>query len=58
MLNVKNIKINRSNEFINYKNIHFFKIIKFINNITYELKLSKKINIFFHLSLIIIIFKQ
>ena len=47
MLNNKNIKINRSNKFLNYKNLGFYKIIKVIDNIIYKLKLSKKINIFF-----------
>ena len=39
MLNVKNIKINRLNKSLNYKNMIFFKIIKIINNIIYKLKL-------------------
>ena len=48
MLNNKNIKINRSNKFLNYKNINLFKMIKIINNIFCKLKLSKEINIFFY----------
>ena len=48
MLNVKNIKTNRSSKSLNYKNINSFKIIKIINNIIYELNLSKKKkNLFF-----------
>lgn len=47
MLNIKNIKRNWLSKFLNHKNINFFKILKIINNIIYELKLSKKINIFF-----------
>ena len=43
MLNNKNIKINRSSKFLNYKNLNLYKIIKVINNITLKLKLSKKI---------------
>ena len=46
MLNVKNIKINRSNKSLNYKNINSFRIIKVINNMTYKLNLSKEINTF------------
>ena len=46
MLNAKNIKINRSNKSLNYKNISFYKITKIINNIIYELNLIKEINIF------------
>ena len=58
MLNVKNIKINRSSKSLNHKNINSFKIIKIINNIIYKLKLSKKNKHFFYLLLLIIIFKQ
>ena len=58
MLNVKNIKTNRSSKSLNYKNINPFKIIKVINNITYKLKLSKKINVFFYLSFLIFTFEQ
>ena len=47
MLNVKNIKINRSSRSLNYKNISLYKITKVINNMIYKLNLSKKINIFF-----------
>ena len=47
MLNIKNIKTNRSSKSLNYKNINSFRIIKVINNIIYELNLSKKMNIFF-----------
>ena len=47
MLNNKNIKINRSSKFLNYKNLDFYKIIKVINNMIYKLKLSKRINFFF-----------
>ena len=46
MLNIKNIKINRSSKSLNYKNIKSFNIIKVINNIIYELNLLKKMNIF------------
>ena len=52
ILNNKNIKIIKSNKFLDYKNLKPFKIIYKINNITYKLKLSKFIkNIFpiFHL---------
>ena len=47
MLNVKNIKTNRLNRSLNHKNINSFKIIRVINNMIYELRLSKEINIFF-----------
>ena len=46
MLNVKNIKINRSSKSLNHKNINPFQIIKVINNMIYELKLLEEINIF------------
>ena len=51
MLNVKNIKINRSSKSLNCKNIKKFIIIKVINNMIYELNFFKKMNIFsiFHL---------
>ena len=51
MLNSRNIRIIRSNKSLNYKNLDPFKIIKVINNIIYELKLSNKINVYliFHL---------
>ena len=42
MLNVKNIKTNRSSKSLNHKNINPFKIIKVINNMIYELNLLKK----------------
>ena len=41
ILNNKNIKIIKSNKSWKYKNLKPFKIICEINNITYELKLSK-----------------
>ena len=47
MLNIKNIKMNRSSKSLNYKNINFYKITRIINNITYKLNLLKEINIFF-----------
>ena len=47
MLNSKHIKIIKFNNFLNYKNFDFFKIIRAINNTTYELKLFDSIkNIF------------
>ena len=56
MLNVKNIKTNRSNKLLNYKNMNFFKIIKVINNMIYELNLLKK-KYLFYFSFMIITFK-
>ena len=47
MLNAKNIKTNRPSKSLNHKNINPFRITKTINNMTYELKLSKGMNIFF-----------
>ena len=47
ILNNKNIKIVKLNKSLNYKDLKSFKTIRKINNITYELKLSKsKKNIF------------
>ena len=46
ILNNRNIKIDRSNKSLDHKNFELFKIIKIINNIIYELKLSERINIF------------
>ena len=51
MLNSRNIKITRSNKFLDYKNLKLFRIVRVINNMTYELELSNEINVYliFHL---------
>ena len=46
ILNSRNIKIARPNKFLNYKNLESFKIVRVINNIVYELKLSNRIDSF------------
>ncbi len=46
MLDSRNIKTSRSNKSLNYKNLEPFKIVRTINNMTYELKLLDDINIF------------
>ena len=46
MLDNRNIKIIRSNKSLNYKNLEPFRVVRAINNIIYELNLSKKINIY------------
>ena len=46
MLNNRNIRITRLNKSLNYKNLELYKIVKVINNIIYELKLSNDLNIY------------
>jgi hypothetical protein len=43
MLDTRNIKNTRSTKFLDFKNIELFRIICAIDNIVYELKLSKAI---------------
>ena len=47
MLNIKNIKITKSNNSLNYKNLNLFQIKKVIDNIIYKLDLFESmLNIF------------
>ena len=48
MLNAKYIKTMRLNNFLNHKNLDFYKITRAINNIVYELDLLEIINNLFN----------
>ena len=46
MLNSRNIKTTRLNKSLDYKNLEPFRVIRVINNMTYELELSNEINVY------------